>query len=114
MTPLSPVFIALTAVTVASFGAFAYFSVLLHLAKGNSPTWRGIIKLVALGGMPEKLVAVYPRWFAAFWAFYAAGCIYVAWLSWGTDHSFLVVIFPLLFYYFFARYFLWEKADLTD
>ena len=100
--------------TLLSLGAFIYFSLQVHRAKGSTLGWRGIVKLVSMNGTPASLAAVYPRWFMAFCAFFFAGCLYVAYLVWGTDHSFLIVIFPLLFYYFFARYFLWEKADLSD
>ncbi len=47
-------------------------------------------------------------------AFFALTCVTVSVFVWATDHSFFVVLFPLLFYYFFARYLLWEKQDLAD
>lgn len=114
MVAFSPVLIALAALTVLAFGAFAWFSVQVHRAKSSELKWRGIVKLISLNGVPANLAAVYNRWFAAFGAFFLLACISVAYAVWGTDHSFLIVIFPLLFYYFFARFFLWEKADLTD
>jgi hypothetical protein len=102
MVSLAPLPLALTAVTALTLGAFLYFSFLVHRGKGGALAWRGIVKIISLGGVPEQLKTVF------------SGCVNVGYLVWGTDHSFLIVIFPLLFYYFFARYFLWEKADLTD
>lgn len=114
MVTYSPVVIALGAVTAVCFVAFLYFSFLMHRAKRDTFPWRGIIKLISLAGVPATLAGVYTRWFAAFWAFFLSACVSVGFAVWGTDHSFLIVLFPLLFYYFFARFFLWEKADLTD
>ena len=105
---------ALACLTAASFGLFAWYSVQLHMAKPSELAWRGIIKMISLGGVPPKLVQIYPRWFTMLIAFFVSGCLLAANLAWATDHSFFVVIFPLLFYYFFARYFFWEKADLAD
>lgn len=106
--------VALFALTAASLVYFVSLSVKLHRIKPKDLNWRGIIKLASLRGVPATMSGIYTRWFRAFWAFYLVGCLAVATAVWGTDHSFLVVIFPLLFYYFFARYFLWEKADLSD
>lgn len=104
----------LACVTVASFGLFAWYTVQMHLAKPPDLAWRGIIKLVSLGGVPQNLTRLYPRWFTLLIAFFVAGSLLAANLAWASDHSFFVVIFPLLFYYFFARFFFWEKADLVD
>jgi hypothetical protein len=86
----------------------------LHRLKPSDLAWRGIVKLVSLNGVPQAMGAVYTKWFASLCAFYLLGSLAVGFFVWPTDHSFFVVLFPLLFYYFFARYFLWEKADLTD
>lgn len=102
------------AVTLASFAVLLLLSVGMHRNKPADLSWRGIIKLVALNGVPSALNALYQRWLRAFWSFFVLACVTVAVQVWAGDHSFLVVIFPLLFYYFFARYFLWEKDDLTD
>jgi hypothetical protein len=114
MVSFSPLLITLVLLTALALGAFLYFSVQMHRAKDRGLAWRGIVKLLSLNGVPAALAPVYPKWFAAFGAFFLIGCISVGYVVWGTDHSFLIVIFPLLFYYFFARFFLWEKADLTD
>ncbi|MBN8221807.1 MAG: hypothetical protein J0L53_12845 [Spirochaetes bacterium] len=114
MVTFSPVLIGLTALTVLAFGAFVVFSLQVHRAKSSELKWRGIVKLISLHGAPANLAAIYNRWFAAFGTFFLLTCLSVGYGVWGTDHSFLIVIFPLLFYYFFARFFLWEKADLTD
>lgn len=106
--------ITLLALSAATFIYLVWLSVQLHRQKPSGLAWRGIIKLVSLGDVPVAINGIYPRWFKAFWAFFLLGSLAVASAVWGTDHSFLVVIFPLLFYYFFARYFLWEKEDLTD
>ncbi|MCS6972149.1 MAG: hypothetical protein N2Z22_06915 [Turneriella sp.] len=100
--------------SVLSFLYWLFVTLQLHQQKPMTLPWRGIVKLVALKGVPGGLEKLYPRWFRALWAFYALGCITVALYVWDTDHSFFVFIFPLLFYYFFIRYFLWEKADLSD
>ncbi|MFZ5627576.1 MAG: hypothetical protein ACOY5B_00495 [Spirochaetota bacterium] len=106
--------ITLLALSVATFVYLVWLSLQLHRQKPADLAWRGIIKLVSLAGVPAAISGIYPRWFKVFWAFFLLGSLAVASAVWGTDHSFLVVIFPLLFYYFFARYFLWEKEDLAD
>jgi hypothetical protein len=106
--------ITLLALTVMTFIYFFYLSIRLHREKPAGLAWRGIIKLVALQGVPAPISQIYPRWFQAFWAFFILISLLVASAVWDSDHSFLVFIFPLLFYYFFARYFLWEKHDLND
>lgn len=106
--------IALFVLTAATFIYLLWLSLQLHRRKPAELAWRGIIKLIALGSVPTAIADLYPRWFKAFWAFFALGSLAVAFAVWNTDHSFLVVIFPLLFYYFFVRYFLWEKEDLSD
>jgi len=106
--------ITLLALSGATFIYLAWLSLQLHRQKPAELAWRGIIKLVSLSGVPAAISGIYARWFRAFWVFFLLGSLAVACAVWGTDHSFLVVIFPLLFYYFFARYFLWEKEDLTD
>jgi len=108
------ILIALAALCVAAFSIFAFYSTRLHQAKPAALRWRGIVKIVSLQGEPFAIQSYYRRWFISFWSFYASACVFVGVLVWATDHSFFVVIFPLLFYYFFVRYFLWEKADLSD
>ncbi len=100
--------------TVGAFAAWLFYSLQMHRTKPNDLAWRGIVKMVALNGLPQVIAGVYSRWFLAFWAFFILTCITVGLAVWATDHSFLIVIFPLLFYYFFVRYFMWEKADLAD
>lgn len=100
--------------TVFSFVGWLFYSVQVHRSKPADLAWRGIVKIVALEGVPQTMNAVYGRWFVLLWAFFVLTCITVAIAVWPTDHSFFVVIFPLLFYYFFIRYFMWEKDDLTD
>ncbi|HRP70921.1 MAG TPA: hypothetical protein PLY93_15465 [Turneriella sp.] len=114
MLSLNPILIVLTTLSIIALAAFLYFSVLLHRSKDRTLRWRGIVKTLSLNGAPNSLAAIYSRWFIAFVAVYILACVSVGYAVWHTDHSFLIVIFPLLFYYFFARYFLWEKADLID
>jgi hypothetical protein len=110
----SPLVVTFLAIALLALLAFVYFSFQMHRVKGSSLSWRGIIKLVSLNGVPADMSSVYRKWFVAFAAVFIFGCLAVSCLVWGSDHSFLIVIFPLLFYYFFARFFLWEKADLSD
>ncbi len=104
--------LTLFALCGVAFLYLAWLSLKLNRQKPAELAWRGIIKLVSLSGVPASISSIYPRWFRAFWAFFLLGSLAVASAVWGTDHSFFVVIFPLLFYYFFARYFLWQKEDL--
>lgn len=108
------IIIIFTVLSAATFAAWLFYSLKIHRAKPQDLHWRGIIKLVALSGVPAAIAGFYRAWFASFWAFFVLTCITVALATWATDHSFFIVIFPLLFYYFFVRYFMWEKADLTD
>lgn len=106
--------ITLFALSAVSLAYLLWLSLRLQRCKPPGLAWRGLVKVVSLGGVPASLGAVYPRWFGAFCTFFLLQSLAVACAVWGSDHSFLVVIFPLLFYYFFARYFLWEKEDLSD
>lgn len=101
-------------VNVAALAAFVYLSLQLNRAKPKDLPWRGLVKLVSLGDLPAEFGKSYRRWFVAFVVFYLVTCVTVSIHVWATDHSFFVVLFPLLFYYFFARYLLWEKQDLAD
>jgi hypothetical protein len=114
MEPFSYVKIFCFVVNAAALAAFVYFSVQLHRAKPKGLAWRGLVKLVSLGEMPADFGSSYRRWFVTFVVFYLVTCTTVSVYVWATDHSFFVVLFPLLFYYFFARYLLWEKQDLAD
>ncbi len=38
----------------------------------------------------------------------------VAYVAWGTDLSFWIILFPMLWYYGLNRYFAWEKEDLLE
>lgn len=114
MASLSWFTVLLGCITAAAFGLFVWHSVQLHLTKPADLAWRGIIKLVSLNGVPKDIAHIYPRWFTLLIAFFISGSLLAANLAWATDHSFFVVIFPLVFYYFFARFFFWEKADLVD
>ena len=100
--------------TAISFAGWVFYSLQIHRSKPSDLAWRGIVKMVALNGVPQSIAAAYSRWFVAFWAFFIFTCVTVALAVWATDHSFFIVIFPLLFYYFFVRFFMWEKADLAD
>lgn len=111
---MGPLTTALFVISAATLVYLLWLSLQLHRQKPAGLAWRGIIKALSLGGAPVAIAPLYARWFNAFWAFFGLGSLAVAFAVWGTDHSFLVVIFPLLFYYFFARYFLWEKEDLSD
>ena len=41
-------------------------------------------------------------------------CLWVAYFSYDTDWSFLIFLFPIVWYYFWLRFFFWEKSDLHD
>lgn len=114
MEPVSYLKIFCLAVNALALAAFVYLSWQLHREKPKDLAWRGLVKLVSLGGIAANFNKTYRAWFAAFVVFYLVTCVTVSVYVWATDHSFLVVLFPLLFYYFFARYLLWEKQDLAD
>lgn len=35
-------------------------------------------------------------------------------ITFKTDHSFWIVLYPILLWYFTSRYFLWDKEDLRE
>jgi hypothetical protein len=114
MESISYLLLLLLLLNFGAFVAFALFSVQLHHSKPAELPWRGLVKLVSLTGIPAALEQTYRKWLTTFAIFFGFTCLTVAVLVWATDHSFFVVLFPLLFYYFFARYLLWEKQDLAD
>jgi len=91
-----------------------YLSFRLHAQKSSDVPWRGIIKFATLGKLPISAQKLYALWFKSLLVFSGCTIISVTYLTWNTDHSFLLFIFPLLFYYFFLRYFFWEKSDILD
>ncbi len=114
MQSLPYIKILFVALNTAAFAAFAYYCMQLQRVKPKDLPWRGLVKLVSLGTVSDEFARCYRLWFIAFAGFFLITCITVSIFVWATDHSFFVVLFPLLFYYFFARYLLWEKQDLAD
>lgn len=111
MAVVAYIFWALSAILALSF---AYLSLKLSREKSSELHWRGIVKILSLEGVPASLSEIYSIWFKNFWALCLALWLAVSLTVWNSDHSFFVVIFPLLFYYFFMRFFLWQKEDLSD
>ncbi len=40
--------------------------------------------------------------------------IWVIQISWKTDYSFMIALFPIIWYYYFLRFFMWEKSDTEE
>lgn len=38
--------------------------------------------------------------------------VWVAYLTYDSDHSYWTFLFPIIFYHYWSRFFLWEKSDL--
>ncbi|GEM_PF-3513074 len=40
--------------------------------------------------------------------------IWVIQISWETDYSFMIALFPIIWYYYFLRFLMWEKSDTDE
>ena len=86
----------------------------LTVLKEKKLQLRGIAKKYALENMEPATEKIIQNWIYSCFFFSIIPCLWIGYFSWGTDYSFLVGLFPLLWYYFITRYFLWEKHDLYD
>ncbi|RME90336.1 MAG: hypothetical protein D6767_07000 [Candidatus Hydrogenedentota bacterium] len=75
---------------------------------------RAMVKYISLREWDPEQDAVLTKFLTACILISLSPCFFIASLTWATDYSFLIVLFPLLWYYYLVRYFFWEKEDLED
>ncbi|MDH5718477.1 MAG: hypothetical protein OEZ22_12695 [Spirochaetia bacterium] len=97
-------------------GVWFYYETIpfLKVKTKNNLKLRGLAKIFALENFEEDTEKVLKRWLVSLFVFSIIPCFWVFYFSWATDYSFLIGLFPLLWYYFTGRYILWEKHDLYD
>ncbi|MDH5721013.1 MAG: hypothetical protein OEZ13_10455 [Spirochaetia bacterium] len=107
-------------ISFSLFSAAAFYWLYLNttqfliIKKEKNLKLRGIAKKFALESMDDKTESKLQRWLISCAIASVAPCLWVGYFSWGTDYSFMIGLFPLLWYYFLTRYLLWEKHDLYD
>lgn len=80
--------------------------------KGNQLKWRALYKQVAYLAKENTSTLTYLLWANALLSL--VPCFWVGYYSYNTDWSFLILLFPIMWYYFWVRFFFWEKNDLRD
>lgn len=75
---------------------------------------RGMIKFLSQKNLSAQDEARVNLFYIGLLDISLAPCILVAGLSWATDYSFLIVLFPIVWYYYLIRFLFWEKSDLYD
>ena len=74
---------------------------------------RGIIKFFTLEMVNEEMKKTVAIWLVISAIFSIIPCIWSLYLTWKTDYSFLIGLFPIMWYYTLTRYLFLEKKDLT-
>lgn len=106
-----------TVITLLAFAHWLFLSreALAILSKHGIPL-RGIFKKIV---MTPELFSDEEYKALLFWK--RTGLLYSilpvitqSMLVWNTDHSFWIVLFPMLWYYVLNRFFAWERDDLLE
>ena len=107
---MSVVVIVLSLIILACW-IFTYIKI-LQFCTENAVQLRGLLKLVYLGKVSwgpalNKFFLITTMLFLTTW-------LGVSHFVYRTDHSFWIILYPILAIYFTTRYFLWFKEDLRE
>lgn len=72
---------------------------------------RGIFKKYAYDEITPEARPLVKQLFTGVLVFSIAPIIWVVIFTWGTDYSFLIGLFPLVWFYYLNKYLMWEKHD---
>lgn len=93
----------------------SFFLFTLHIKKKHSFKLRGIIKNIFYTKIiPEPEIQAANRWIITAILYSLIPTIWIAILTYRTDYSFLILLFPIIWYYYFLRFLFWEKSDLEE
>ncbi|GEM_PF-1659725 len=89
---------------------------LLPILRQHGLSLRGIVKKIILSPeiFTQEELQQLLQWKYTGLALSLIPVISVAVVTWGTDLSFWIILFPVLWYYGLNRYFAWEKEDLLE
>jgi len=76
--------------------------------------FRGMIKHLAYDTLNQKIQPIIKRWLLVVILFLISTITYLSYKVWGTDYSFLIVLYPLVVIYYFSKYLVWEKLDILE
>ncbi len=89
----------------------AWLILTVNLLKAKVTRFRGLLKHYTNGEYSEQQGTL-KLWFLITALLSIVPCIWVSYYSWATDYSFLIGLFPIVWYYFLTRFVMFEKADL--
>lgn len=105
------VLIIVVSVLIFAYWVFSFFKT-IQFCKENDVQLRGILKLIYLGKLSWD--APLNLFFTITGLLLIASWLSISFLVYKTDHSFWIILYPILMVYFTSRYFLWFKEDLRE
>lgn len=54
------------------------------------------------------------RWLVIAFLYSIVPVIWISLLTCKTDYSFLILLFPIIWYYYYLRFIFWEKSDIEQ
>ncbi len=75
---------------------------------------RGMLKFYHRNELNEEINGEVKKWLAIFIVLSLFAWASVAVFFWNSNLNFIIGIFPFLWHFMVARYFLWEKHDLQE
>ena len=74
--------------------------------------FRAIVKRLDIGEFTDEQNKAVKLWLLSGFICSLIGCLFVIKHSWASDYSFMIGLYPVVFYYFSIRFLMWEKEDL--
>lgn len=105
-------FIFLMIITVLTTPPWLFFTYKAMQAK-KEYKWRGLIKFMIQKMTSSEQKTPILHFIYASAVFSIVPCLWVLHYTWLTDHSFLIGLFPLVWYYTGVRFLMFEKKDLA-
>ncbi|MCS6983602.1 MAG: hypothetical protein NZM25_00555 [Leptospiraceae bacterium] len=103
-------FLVLGSVLLLAGWFYAYLKARPILKKEKIP-WRAIYKRYAFH---KNKAPMWRNFLIAHFLVTLVPWMWVSYLTYDTDHSYWIFLFPLVMYHYWSRYFLWEKSDLKE
>lgn len=104
-------FTIIPSLVIFAYWIYSFFKI-IQFCKEKDVQLRGILKLIYLGKLSWN--APLNVFFTVTGLLLIASWISISVLVYKTDHSFWIILYPILAIYFTSRYFLWFKEDLRE
>lgn len=86
----------------------------LKLFKDGHIKTRAVAKQIAFEQLQPEAEKTARAWLITTLVFSLVPVFWVSYFCYATDYSFMIGLFPVLWYYFLLRYLFWEKSDLNE